>query len=138
MSLDALPEPLLTARGLARHYGVRLPGGLMGRRATLKAVDGIDFELARGEILGRALHMEKLMRSKLFPISFGFPFGLVGAFPPNLPLPTKITTRVLDPIDPVEALGPDPDPAEVDELVRGRMQDALDEMARERRFPVLG
>ena len=52
MSLDALPEPLLTARGLARHYGVRLPGGLMGRRATLKAVDGIDFELARGEILG--------------------------------------------------------------------------------------
>ena len=94
--------------------------------------------LTRGEIIGRALHLEKLLRSKYFPISFGFPFGLVGAFPPNLPLPTKITTRVLDPIDPVEALGPDPDPAEVDELVRGRMQDALDEMARERRFPVLG
>ena len=94
--------------------------------------------LSRGEIIGKVLRLEKLMRSKYFPITFGFPFGLVGAFPPNLPLPTKITTRVLPAIDPVTELGPDPDVAEVDELVRGRMQDALDELARERRFPVLG
>lgn len=94
--------------------------------------------LTRGEIIGKALHLEKLLRSKYFPISFGFPFGLVGAFPPNLPLPTKITTRVLPAIDPVAELGPDPEVAEVDELVRGRMQDALDELAGERRFPVLG
>lgn len=94
--------------------------------------------LTRGEVIGRALHLEKLLRSKYFPISFGFPFGLVGAFPPNLPLPTKITTRVLPAIDPVAELGPDPDPAAVDEVVRGRMQEALDELARARRFPVLG
>ena len=61
-----------------------------------------------------------------------------GGFPVNLPLPTKITTRVLPPIDPASVLGPDPDPAAVDELVRGRMQEALDELARGRRFPVLG
>jgi len=34
------------------HYPVRLPGGLLGRPATLKAVDGVDFDLARGEVLG--------------------------------------------------------------------------------------
>ena len=44
--------PLLAVRGLARHYPVRLPGGLFGRPGLLKAVDGIDFDLARGETLG--------------------------------------------------------------------------------------
>jgi len=94
--------------------------------------------LTRGEAIGKALHLEKLLRSRFFPVSVGFPFGVVGAFPPNLPLPTKITTRVLEPIDPVAELGPDPDPASVDALVRARMQHALDELARARRFPVLG
>ena len=61
-----------------------------------------------------------------------------------IPLPTKIVTQVLDPIDPAEIVaefGPDSDVdaiAEVDEVVRSRMQDALDRLARERRFPVLG
>ena len=45
-------SPLLVARDLARHYTIRRPGGLLGRPATLKAVDGIDFALNRGEILG--------------------------------------------------------------------------------------
>ncbi|MEO0999684.1 MAG: oligopeptide/dipeptide ABC transporter ATP-binding protein [Pseudomonadota bacterium] len=44
--------PLVVARGLSRHFPVRLPGGLFGTRATLKAVDGVDFEIARGEVLG--------------------------------------------------------------------------------------
>ena len=38
----------------------------------------------------------------------------------------------------VAEFGPDPDIAEVDEVVRTRMQDTLDELARKRRFPVLG
>lgn len=94
--------------------------------------------LTRGEAIGKVLHLEKLLRSRFFPVSVGFPFGVVGAFPPNLPLPTKITTRVLEPIDPVAELGPDPDPASVDALVRARMQHTLDDLARARRFPVLG
>ena len=68
----------------------------------------------------------------------GFPFGLTLAFPPNLPLPTKIRTRVLEPIDVRAEFGDDPDIAEVDRVVRTRMQAAADEMVRERRFPVLG
>lgn len=47
-----MTEPLLSVRDLSRHYPVRLPGGLLGRRAVLKAVDGISFDLAHGEVLG--------------------------------------------------------------------------------------
>jgi hypothetical protein len=60
------------------------------------------------------------------------------AFPPNLPLPTKIRTRILEPIRLRDELGEEPDVAEADRLIRGRMQAALDELARARRFPVLG
>lgn len=93
--------------------------------------------LSRGQWIGRHSPLRRLMRTDLFPIGFGFPFGLVPA-PLNFPLPSKITTRVLDPIDVEAEFGPDPDLAEVDEVVRWRMQDALNELAGERRFPVLG
>ncbi|MFA6575454.1 MAG: hypothetical protein WCS84_08525, partial [Nocardioides sp.] len=68
----------------------------------------------------------------------GFPFGLVPAGAGNVPLPTKIVTQVLDPVDITAEFGLEPDIAEVDEVVRARMQEALDWLARERRFPVLG
>jgi hypothetical protein len=58
--------------------------------------------------------------------------------PPNLPLPTKIVTQVLEPIDITARFGPDPDVAEVDVYVRSVMQSALSELARKRRFPILG
>jgi 1-acyl-sn-glycerol-3-phosphate acyltransferase len=96
------------------------------------------FYISRGEAIGKLLRLDKLIRSKYFPISFGFPFGLTAAFPPNLPLPTKITTQVLEPVDVLGEFGPDPDPVEVDAVIRGRMQAALDELARQRRFPILG
>jgi peptide/nickel transport system ATP-binding protein len=44
-------DTLLEVRGLAMHFPLR--GGLAGRaRAVLRAVDGVDLELARGETLG--------------------------------------------------------------------------------------
>jgi 1-acyl-sn-glycerol-3-phosphate acyltransferase len=94
--------------------------------------------LWRGELLARLLRLEKLLRTRYAPLTFGFPFGFSMGFPPNLPLPAKIQTRVLDPIDVRAEFGDEPDVAEVDRAVRGRMQDALDELARNRRFPVLG
>ena len=78
------------------------------------------------------------MRSDILPLSFGFPFGFSAAIPPNLPLPTKIVTQVLEPIDIAVQFGEDPDIDEVDEHVRSVMQDALKELAAKRRFPILG
>lgn len=98
------------------------------------------FHLTRGQWLGRFSPLRKVMRTDLLPLTFGFPFGLTPAGVGNIPLPTKIVTEVLDPIDPAD-FGPDPDDAavaEIDEVVRGRMQEALDRLARERKLPVLG
>jgi oligopeptide/dipeptide ABC transporter ATP-binding protein len=39
-----MPEPLLSVRGLATHF--------VTRRGTLRAVDGVDLDLAPGEVLG--------------------------------------------------------------------------------------
>ena len=75
---------------------------------------------------------------EILPITFGFPFGLSMFFPPNLPLPTKVVTQVLDPIDVVKEFGEDPDVDVVDAHVRTVMQVALDKLARKRRFPILG
>jgi 1-acyl-sn-glycerol-3-phosphate acyltransferase len=78
------------------------------------------------------------LRAEILPVSFGFPFGFSVFFPPNLPLPSKIVTQVLAPIDVVEKFGEDPDVHAVDAHVRDVMQSALDKLARKRRFPILG
>lgn len=97
--------------------------------------------LHRGELLARLLRLERLLRTRYVPVTFGLPFGLTFGFPPNIPLPTKIRTRVLEPVDPVEWVGEageDPDIEEIDRVVRARMQSALDDLRRRRRLPVLG
>lgn len=97
--------------------------------------------LSRGDWLVRALRLSKvgdLTRSNILPITFGFPFGLSVLFPVNIPLPTKIVTRVLQPIDVAAQFGADPDIGQVDAQVRQVMQQGLDELAAKRRFPILG
>jgi 1-acyl-sn-glycerol-3-phosphate acyltransferase len=95
------------------------------------------FFLTRGTWLARRLGLKRLLRSELFPVSVGFPFGVsVGAV--NLPLPTKIVTQVLAPVDVTAQFGEHPDVGAVDAHIRALMQTALDQLARERRFPVLG
>lgn len=94
--------------------------------------------LTRGEWLARLLRFDKLWRLKYSPIVVGFPFGLTLGFAPNLPMPAKIVTQVLPPIHIEQEFGPDPDVDQVDAEVRARMQSALDDLARARRFPVIG
>jgi 1-acyl-sn-glycerol-3-phosphate acyltransferase len=94
--------------------------------------------LSRGMWLAQRLQLKRLMRSEILPISFGFPFGFSAAIPPNLPLPAKIVTQVLEPIDITAQFGEDPDVDEVDEHVRSVMQEALNKLAAKRRFPILG
>lgn len=92
--------------------------------------------VSRGTGLARLLRVDKAMRVKIVPVSLGFPFGL-SILPLNVPLPAKITTQVLDPID-LASFGSGPDPAAIDRHVRTVMQEALDVLAARRRFPVLG
>ena len=95
--------------------------------------------LSRGEWIGRYNPLRERLRSPLWPLSFGFPFGLsVGGFPPNLPLPSKITTQVLAPIDLRQQFGSKPDRDVVYEHVREVMQKALDRLVAGRRLPVIG
>jgi 1-acyl-sn-glycerol-3-phosphate acyltransferase len=94
--------------------------------------------LTRGTGVAKLLRLDKLFRAKILPISVGFPFGLSAVVPFNLPLPTKIVMKVLEPIHITEQFGEDPDIHAVDAYVRGVMQRALDELASERRLPVIG
>ena len=94
--------------------------------------------LTRGMWLAQRLGLKRLLRSDILPLSFGFPFGLTAVIPPNLPLPTKIVTQVLEPIDIAAQFGEDPDIDEVDEHVRSVMQQGLDKLAAKRRLPILG
>jgi 1-acyl-sn-glycerol-3-phosphate acyltransferase len=93
--------------------------------------------LTRGNWLARKLGLTKA-RMDILPVSFGFPFGLSVIFPPNLPLPAKIVTEVLEPIHVTAQFGDDPDIDEVDAHVRAVMESALKRLAGQRRLPILG
>ena len=95
--------------------------------------------LDRGAWLAKLLRLDRTLRLKVLPILIAPPWGLViGDFVPRIPLPAKMTSEVLPAIDLRERFGPEPDPDEVYEHVTGLMQDALDALAAERRFPVIG
>jgi 1-acyl-sn-glycerol-3-phosphate acyltransferase len=95
------------------------------------------FFLARGDSLAKRLGLHRI-RFKALPLTFGVPFGLTMVLPPNLPLPAKIIMEVLEPIDVAARFGDEPDVDKVDAHVRAIMQTALDRLARQRRFPILG
>jgi 1-acyl-sn-glycerol-3-phosphate acyltransferase len=93
--------------------------------------------LTRGTWLANRLRLNRL-RSDILPVTIGFPFGLSAVLPVNIPLPTKIVTEVLEPVDARAEYGDDPGIEKLDKHVRSLMQTGLDRLAGERRFPVLG
>jgi 1-acyl-sn-glycerol-3-phosphate acyltransferase len=94
--------------------------------------------LTRGQWLGRRLGLKRMLRTDMVPITLGLPFGVTTLLPINLPLPTKITAEILEPVDIAKQFGEDPDIAEVDAHVRSVMQTALTRLGAERRLPVIG
>jgi 1-acyl-sn-glycerol-3-phosphate acyltransferase len=97
--------------------------------------------LFSGRRLARLLQLDKVARLKMFPIAIQAPWGIGPAMLPELPLPTKIRTALLDPIE----LDDDPerakDDAYVDEKydeVQRAIQRGMDALARRRRFPLFG
>ena len=80
----------------------------------------------------------KFFRTNILPVTFGLPFGLSVILPVNVPLPTKIVTEVLPPVNIAAEFGANPDVEEVDAHVRDVMQKGLDALAAKRHFPILG
>jgi 1-acyl-sn-glycerol-3-phosphate acyltransferase len=95
--------------------------------------------LSRGERLAKLLGLDRAFRLKVLPISVGIPWGLnVGDMLGHLPLPAKITIEALPAIDLRREFGADPDLDEVYDHLGRVMQETLDALAAERRFPVIG
>jgi 1-acyl-sn-glycerol-3-phosphate acyltransferase len=91
--------------------------------------------LTSGDRLAALLRMPRWLRARVFPLTLGMPFGVS---PMNLPMPSKIVVQVLDPIPPPAVDADDDAVAAVDKHVRAVMQRGLNQLARERRLPVLG
>ena len=95
--------------------------------------------LGRGRRVATALQLNRLLRIKVVPLVIGPPFGVtVLDLPGRIPLPSKITIRVLSPIDLRDRLGPDPDLDEGYRLVTSTMQRSLTTLGHDRRYPVIG
>jgi 1-acyl-sn-glycerol-3-phosphate acyltransferase len=93
--------------------------------------------LTRGSWLAKKLGLRRF-RSDILPITFGVPFGFSALLPVNIPLPTKIVAQLSEPIDIAAGPGERSAVDEIDVQVRSVMQTALDQLARERRLPLLG
>ena len=91
--------------------------------------------LTSGDRLASLLRFPRWLRTRVFPLTLGMPFGIS---PLNLPMPSKIVVQVLDPIDPPPPDADEATFAAIDKRVRAVMQRALNQLARERRLPVLG
>ena len=93
--------------------------------------------LDRGQWLAKLLMVDKLARLKSVPILLAPPWGLViSDLIPRLPLPTKIVIEVQEPIDAADIAGADDDV--INDKVVARLQNGVDRLAAERRFPVVG
>lgn len=99
------------------------------------------FVLTDGAKIAKALRLDKLLRAKTFPIGLGFPFGLLPASIPQLPLPAKLRSEILEPIHlgGEEGRRFDDDYVERKEReVVSALQAGVDRLASRRSFPVFG
>jgi 1-acyl-sn-glycerol-3-phosphate acyltransferase len=109
--------------------------------ATVGGHDTV-FVLSEGRFLAKWTGLGKALRGSTLPIVSGFPFPLaVEILPMHLPLPAKIRTELLEPIE----LDSDPDKADdrayVDEIYREvefAIQAGMDRLAKRRSFPIFG
>lgn len=109
--------------------------------ATVGGHDTV-FVLSEGRFIARWTGLGKRLRGATIPVISGFPFPLaIEILPMHLPLPAKIRTEFLDPIE------VDHDPERVDDQdyvdsiyreVEDAIQAGMDRLAERRRFPVFG
>ncbi len=95
--------------------------------------------LGQGSRLAQALRLDRLMRLKVLPAAIGPPLGVTLLdLPLRLPLPAKITIKVLKPIDLRRELGAEASVEAGYELITATMQRALSGLAEDRDLPVIG
>jgi 1-acyl-sn-glycerol-3-phosphate acyltransferase len=95
--------------------------------------------LGQGRKFAHALGLDRRLRLKVLPGAIGPPFGFtVLDLPGRIPLPAKISIRVLKPIDLRDRLGSRPDPETAYDLVTSTMQRTLTRLSNERTLPVVG
>lgn len=109
--------------------------------ATVGGHDTV-FVLTEGRRLAKLLGIKKVLRGEVLPIVLGFPCGIAPEIlPVHIPLPAKIRTEFMEPVDVGD------DPAKVDDKafvnglyreVESRIQSGMNELARRRSFPIFG
>ena len=109
--------------------------------ATVGGHDTV-FVLSEGRFLAKWSGLGKRLRGSTMPIISGFPFPLaIETLPMHLPLPAKIRTELLNPIE----LDTDPTRSDDDEYVssiyrevEAAIQAGMDRLAKRRSFPIFG
>lgn len=96
--------------------------------------------LTRGREIAQWLGSDRI-KVNVFPIIFGFPFGVSPAFIPAVPLPVKVTVEIGKPLD-WSRFGPDKahDPRVLRHCyheITGVMQTTLDRLAARHPYPLL-
>jgi 1-acyl-sn-glycerol-3-phosphate acyltransferase len=117
-----------------RHRVPIVPVVSVGAHETL-------FFVNDGRWLAEKSGLARLLRVKAVPLALSFPFGLTPAGLFAIPLPSKVTLRVLPPIHFDEPAAAADDPAVVQRCfarVVATMQAALDDLAAQRKHVVLG
>jgi 1-acyl-sn-glycerol-3-phosphate acyltransferase len=106
--------------------------------ATVGGADAMPV-LFRGDRLSKFLQLDKVLRLKVFPLAVSLPWGIAPAALPQLPLPAKIRTRFMPPVE----LDNDPARAEDDDYVQSKydevqdsIQQGMDALARKRALPL--
>ncbi len=109
--------------------------------ATVGGADTV-FVLSECRPLAKLLSLKKLLRSEIAPLILGFPFGIVlEAFPLHIPLPAKIRTKIMEPVD----IDSDPDRENDQEYidkkyqeVESKIQEGVNQLASSVKFPIIG
>jgi 1-acyl-sn-glycerol-3-phosphate acyltransferase len=108
--------------------------------ANLGASDTM-FVLTDGKTIAKTFRLDKLLRAKAVPIGFGFPLGLTLGVIPQIPLPAKLRSEILEPIylEGEEGMRFDDEYVERKEReVVAALQRGVDRLAKRRSFPIFG
>jgi 1-acyl-sn-glycerol-3-phosphate acyltransferase len=108
--------------------------------ATVGGADAMPV-LIRGDRLSKALQLDRLLRLKVFPLAISLPWGIAPAALPQLPLPAKIRTRFMPPVELDHDAARADDEEYVDRKyreVQDAIQEGMDALARKRVLPLFG